>query len=220
MVQDPYSVLGVPRDADDEEIKKAYRELAKKYHPDKNPGNAAAAEKMNEINAAYDQIKSGQAQTAYGASSQQAEGYDPYSWQNFWGNSYNAGQNQQANTERNEYTAAVNYIRNGMYQEAVTALSGVPENEKDARWYYLFAAANMYSGNKIAALEAARMAVQLEPGNYEYQNLLSQLQSNGDFYDNYTSRTVPNFSSQRLLYTLCLANACLGPMCGFRFCAC
>lgn len=57
MVQDPYSVLGVSPNASDEEIKKAYRELAKKYHPDRNPGDEEAARKMNEINAAYDQIK-------------------------------------------------------------------------------------------------------------------------------------------------------------------
>ena len=59
MVQDPYKVLGVPRSASDEEIKKAYRDLAKKYHPDMNPGDKYAAEKMNEINAAYDQSKEG-----------------------------------------------------------------------------------------------------------------------------------------------------------------
>ncbi len=51
---DPYKVLGVAPGASEEEIKKAHRNLAKKYHPDMNPGDAYAAEKMNEINAAYD----------------------------------------------------------------------------------------------------------------------------------------------------------------------
>lgn len=54
MMMDPYKVLGVAPGASEEEIKKAHRTLAKKYHPDLNPGNSAAAEKMNEINAAYD----------------------------------------------------------------------------------------------------------------------------------------------------------------------
>ncbi len=54
MTLDPYKVLGVAPGASDEEIKKAHRRLAKRYHPDLNPGDAAAAEKMNEINAAYD----------------------------------------------------------------------------------------------------------------------------------------------------------------------
>ena len=54
MMMDPYKVLGVAPGASEEEIKRAHRTLAKKYHPDTNPGNAAAAEKMNEINAAYD----------------------------------------------------------------------------------------------------------------------------------------------------------------------
>ena len=57
MIQDPYKVLGVSPGASDEEVKKAYRELTKKYHPDLNPNDPNAAQKMNEVNAAYDQIK-------------------------------------------------------------------------------------------------------------------------------------------------------------------
>ena len=60
-MRDPYEVLGVSRDASDEEVKKAYRQLAKKYHPDVNPGDKTAEEKMKEVNAAYDAIKSGAA---------------------------------------------------------------------------------------------------------------------------------------------------------------
>lgn len=56
-MQDPYSVLGVSRDASEEEIKSAYRRLARKYHPDVNPGDAEAARKMQEINAAYEQLR-------------------------------------------------------------------------------------------------------------------------------------------------------------------
>ena len=51
--RDYYEVLGVARNADDEALKKAYRKLAKKYHPDMNPGDEAAAEKFKEASEAY-----------------------------------------------------------------------------------------------------------------------------------------------------------------------
>ena len=56
---DPYSVLGVSRDASDDEIKKAYRKLSRKYHPDaniNNPNKAQAEEKFKEVQQAYEQI--------------------------------------------------------------------------------------------------------------------------------------------------------------------
>ena len=64
-MRDPYEVLGVPRGASEEEVTRAYRELAKKYHPDLNPGDETAAAKMSEINQAYDSIRRGGAQPTY-----------------------------------------------------------------------------------------------------------------------------------------------------------
>lgn len=51
--RDYYEVLGVSKDADDAAIKKAYRALAKKYHPDMNPGDAEAEKKFKEASEAY-----------------------------------------------------------------------------------------------------------------------------------------------------------------------
>ena len=74
MARDSYEVLGVARGASEEEIKAAYRRLAKRYHPDLNPGDPTAAQKMNEINQAYDQLKN---PAAYAA--QRPGGYqNPY----------------------------------------------------------------------------------------------------------------------------------------------
>ena len=222
MAQDPYQVLGVSPDASDEEIKKAYRDLTKKYHPDLNPGDERAAEKMHAVNAAYDAIKNGTAQQSYGgAGAQQANG--PYDWAGFGGfggfNPYTWYQEQNRQTERSEYTAARSYIRNRMYKEALTALGGVPVSERDGRWFYLSAVAKMYQGNKIAALEDARRAVELDPTCDDYQKLLTQLESGGDFYNNYSANYQSGLGIDKLCVPICASYLCFGPLCtGSYFC--
>ena len=225
MAQDPYKVLGVSPDASDEEIKKAYRDLTKKYHPDLNPGDERAAQKMHDINAAYDAIKNGTAQQqSYGGGAGAQQAYGTYNWAGFGGfNPYTWYQEQARQawpTERSEYTAARNFIRNRMYNEALTALSGVPAVERDGRWYFLSGVAKMYQGNKIAALEDARRAVELDPDCEEYQNLLQQLESGGDFYTRYSSDYQGGLNMDRLCMTLCASQLCCGPACGWRFMCC
>jgi molecular chaperone DnaJ len=62
---DFYEILGVRRDASDEEIKKAYRKLVFEYHPDRNPNDQAAEAKIREINAAYEVIGDPEARRTY-----------------------------------------------------------------------------------------------------------------------------------------------------------
>src|SRR3972149_4465903 len=54
MARDYYDVLGVPRDAPQKQIRQAYRRLARRHHPDVNPGDKAAESRFKEINAAYE----------------------------------------------------------------------------------------------------------------------------------------------------------------------
>ena len=168
MIDDPYKVLGVRPDASDEEIKRAYRHLAKKYHPDLNPGDQEAARKMQEVNAAYEQIKNPekfrqQGQNGYGGY------YDPFG--GYRQQSYSGDQYQQA---------AYQYIMFGRYGEALNILNRC--TERNARWYYLSALANDGLGNQVTALEHIRRAVSMEPDNAEYLDTLNAIEHGGASY--------------------------------------
>ncbi len=179
MIDDPYKVLGLGPDASDEDVKRAYRRLAKKYHPDLNPGDQEAARKMQEVNAAYEQIKNPekfQQQTGgYGSYGNPGGGYyDPfggYRQQRTYSDSSTGDQYQQG---------AYNYIRFGRYREALNILNN--SAERNARWYYLSALANDGLGNQVTALEHIRKAVSMNPDNLEYQSALNQIEYGGAAY--------------------------------------
>ncbi len=203
MIDDPYKVLGVSPDASDEDIKRAYRRLAKKYHPDLNPGDQEAARKMQEVNAAYEQIKNPEKFTqqqggyGYGGYGQSYGGgyYDPFG-------GYRQQQSYGSQTGDQYQQAAYQYIRFGRYQEALNALGNA--SERNARWYYLSALANDGLGNQVTALEHIRKAVSMEPDNPEYLSALDQIEHGGAAY----RRQAGNFQGFSMGFDPC-TNLCL-----------
>ncbi|MCM1057402.1 MAG: J domain-containing protein [Firmicutes bacterium] len=226
---DPYSVLGISRSATEEEIKKAYKALSRKYHPDaniNNPNKDQAEEKFKEIQAAYQQIMkertsgyAGGGYDSYGRGSSGGGGYrGPFEGYGFGG--FGGGFGQETGYEDNTYIrAAGNYIRNGYYREARTALDGMRPEERSARWYYYSAIAYSGLGSNVAALEHARQAAALEPGNMSYSRLVQQFESGGDWYQQrQAAYGYPTVGGNNLCLRLCIANlicnmCCLGGGC-------
>ena len=175
---DPYKVLGVSPGASQEEISKAYKKLAKKYHPDLNPGNKEAEKRMREINDAYNMLRSGKQQDYSGSSSYSGQGGDIYA-------------------------AVRRLIQLGQYYEAMRLLDSV--NVRGGQWYYLAAVVHYQMGNKSTAINYADKAVQLEPDNLEYRSFLEQISSYSSGYS--TRSTTYTRVSPRLcmslLSTLC-----------------
>ena len=179
---DPYSILGVSRDASDEEIKKAYRKLSRKYHPDANinkPNKDQAEEKFKEIQQAYDQIMK---EREYGSSGNYGyggnTGYGGFGgFGGYGGSQSNSGYQDEEAIRRQ---AASNYVQSGHYQEAMNVLSSL--KERNAQCYYLSAVANMGLGNNVNAMNHIREAVRLEPDNMQYRMMLQRMEGGGSWY--------------------------------------
>lgn len=153
---DPYSILGISKSASDDEVKKAYRELARKYHPDAyadNPLSDLAAEKMQEINAAYDQIM------------EERKG----------GTKSSGGWNPQTNPN-SRHADIRNLIIDGRYEDAQELLDGVPLNQRDAEWYFLNGSVLYKRGWFDNAFSSLATACRLDPQNAEYRAAYERIQ--------------------------------------------
>ena len=172
MTKNPYDVLGVSPNASDDEIKRAYRDLTRKYHPDANVNNPLAdlaEEKFKEVQEAYDTIMR---ERASGGTGGQSSGPGSYSYGGSpsYGSPGGTYDNMQADPR---LQAAANYINSRRYREALNTLDQVPE--RSALWYYLSGCANAGIGNNILARDHAAQAVNMEPNNMQYRQLLNQL---------------------------------------------
>ena len=153
----PYEVLGISRNASLEEIKRAYRELSRKYHPDSyegNPLSSLAEEKFKQVQEAYDTIMK-----------ERNGGYS-------YTESYNSSTGSYGGDSR-EMQEVYNLLNNRAYSQALRILEGM--SNRNARWYYFSAIAQVGLGNTMRGIEYARTAAAMEPGNVDYQNLLNQL---------------------------------------------
>lgn len=198
-MMDPYKILGVSRDASDDEIKKAYRSLAKKYHPDVNK-EAGAEEKFKQIQNAYDQIMEARKRGDTG---------------NFWenSNSYGGGYGSYGGSASQQYQTIISYLNMGAYAQAYQILQGM--SNRDAAWYYFNAIANYGMGNQISALENAQKACEMDPQNQQYRQLYAQLSSSRSQYRNMQSpfgASGSNLCCQLILCNMCMGGGC-APLC-------
>lgn len=198
-MKDPYSVLGVSANASDEEIKKAYRELARKYHPDNyqnNPLADLAEEKMKEINEAYDAITKGRAgggYGSYGGATQSGYGY---------GSGY---QQQRQSAGGGIYGQARQAVSRGDLDTAEQLLQGASRN---GEWYFLMGSIAYRRGWLDEARQNYQIAVQMDPGNTEYRQAFSMMQRGGYGYQ-------PDMAGAQCDgMDCCTAMMCMNCLCG------
>lgn len=167
---DPYQILNVSPSATDDEVKKAYRELARKYHPDNyhdNPLADLAQEKMKEINEAYDTIqrqRSGRGSANYGGSAQQS--YSGYQQQTYTGNA--AFQRVRMAINRNDL---------GLAEQMLSQIQ-----DHGGEWNYLKGTICYRRGWVDEARRYYQNACQMEPGNPEYRQALNYVENGRDAY--------------------------------------
>lgn len=215
-MKDPYEVLGLKRGASEDEVKKAYRKLSRKYHPDANINNPhadQAEEKFKEVQAAYRSIMEGDTGSSYGSSGSSsyggygsAGGFGGFGGFGFGGDAFRRARNEGGGMSQDDshLAAAQNFIMNRMYKEALRTLEDI--GDRSGRWYYLSALANLGAGNQATAAEHIDRAIAMEPNNYEYRQAKQRMNSGSDWYvQRGASYGMPNVRADSACADMCLA---------------
>ena len=189
-MRDPYVVLGVPSSADDEEIKKAYRELARKYHPDNyrdNPLSDLAQEKMKEINEAYNEV------TKMRAGASRAS---PFGGRGVHDRRTGSG-------EFDRIRAAINSGNLNLAEQLLNS-----SNERNAEWHFLMGSLYYRKGWIDDAGRYFRTAVSMEPSNTEYRQAMSYMNSGGQAYRHYRGSPAAGVDPCSCCTSLIAADCC------------
>ena len=206
-MNDPYSVLGISPDASDDEVKKAYRTLARKYHPDNyqdNPLADLAEAKMKEINEAYEAITK---MRAGGGTSQYGSAYQTR--QSGGGSSYNGYQQQRGGTSP-LYAQVRSAINANDIQRAESLLAST--QSYDAEYYFLSGSIAYRKGWLDEALSNYQRAVSMDPSNVEYRQAYNMMQQGGQSYRS------AGYSNGVDAMDCCTALMCMNCLCGGGHC--
>lgn len=196
-MRDPYEVLGIKPGASEDEIKRAYRDLARKYHPDNyqnNPLADLAEEKMKAINEAYDAL------TKKGGSGYQSQGSQQ--------SSYQSQQKSYGYTRGGAdplYMQVRSAINMGNLVQADQLLRTSPR--QDAEWHFLTGSVAYRKGWLDEAARHIQIACQMEPGNGEYRQAMAMLQRGGQVYRPYGGGGMDSCDC-------CTTMLCLNCLCG------
>ena len=197
-MKNPYEVLGVPENASDEQIKQAYRDLAKKYHPDNysdSPLSDLAEEKMKEINEAYDRIcdmrKNGGSSGSYSSGS--------------YGSS--------SSYTHTSYPDVRNYINNGRIDDALEILNGVAAERRDAEWYFLMGIVFSRKGWSEQAYTYFQEACRRDPSNAEFAAAVQNMNARRTY-------TNPGYNTGTTDSGCSMCDICTGLMCADCICRC
>lgn len=160
----PYEVLGISEGASEEEIKKAYKELVKKYHPDKyqnNPLADLAEEKLQEVNEAYDMLMKKGSTSSY---------------------NYGYGGGSSSGGSKPDYMQVRRFIDANNLREAEKILNGT--KDRSAEWFFLAGMVSYKKGWYDDARNKLQTAADMEPGNIEYSQAYGRIINMGGQFQN------------------------------------